>query len=289
MPDDGARVDAGDLSVVIPYRADVPARRENLAAVLRHLDLTCGRLEILLIEDGPTPDGANLPRVAGLRHFGRHNTGFFHRTRLLNEGVETLATRRFAASFDTDALLYPQALAAGLERLRAGAGLVYPFDGRFINLRGAARPRLLRDGALPEATTLPAQRRRWWHRPAEIVCVNEASVGGVVLFERAAFMRCGGYHEGFRAWGFEDAEIRARMLTLGTPEARVSGWPLLHLDHPRKRRNGEWYESRRKNHALYRKMAGLERAEIEALIASGALRDGGQEPTKLARMPGLPA
>ena len=166
MPDDGARVDAGDLSVVIPYRADVPARRENLAAVLRHLDLTCGRLEILLIEDGPTPDGANLPRVAGLRHIGRHNTGFFHRTRLLNEGVETLATRRFAASFDTDALLYPQALAAGLERLRAGAGLVYPFDGRFINLRGAARARLLRDGALPEATTLPAQRRRWWHRPA---------------------------------------------------------------------------------------------------------------------------
>ncbi len=289
MPDDSARVDTGDLSIVIPYRADVPARRENLAAILRHLDLNCDRLEILLIEDGPAPDAAGLPKVAGLHHIGRHNTGSFHRTRLLNEGIETLTTRRFVSSFDTDALLYPQALAAGLARLRAGVGLVYPFDGRFIDLRGGARDQVLHDGTLPDMADLPTRRRRWWQKPTEIVCVNEASVGGVVLFERAAFMRCGGYHEGFRAWGFEDAEIRARMLTLGISEARVSGWPLLHLAHPRNRQNGAWYRGRRENHALYRQMTRLDRAEIEVMIASGALRDGGHEPANPARVPGLPA
>ena len=95
-----------------------------------------------------------------------------------------------------------------------------------------------------------------------------------MLFDRAVFAACGGYHEGFVAWGFEDAEIMARMTKLGHPFARVEGMPLIHLSHPRGRgwRGGAWYRASRQNNTLYRRMARLSAAEMKAMIAEGGLR-----------------
>lgn len=275
LPGDHAPRPADDLTIVIPYRADVPERRENLAAVLVHLARIAPGVDILLIEDGPDPVARGLPNVPGLRHVAFRNTGTFHRTRLLNLGIEHLTDRPFAAAHDTDTLPYPQALAEGLALLRAGFGLVYPFDGRFIDLRGSARARLLSGSPLPDPAILPRHRRRWWQWRGDVLCQNEGSVGGVVLFARRAFIRGGGYHEEFRSWGFEDDEIKARMEKLATVSAHVSGWPLLHLAHPRK--GSTWYRSVARNRTLFRRMAALDRAQTEALIASGALRASGDE------------
>lgn len=268
-----APVDARDLSIVIPYRADMPERRENLAAVLTHLSRTLAGAEILLLEDGPAPEAAGLPRPAGLVHVPTVNRGSFHRTRLLNRGVEALASRPFAASWDTDVLIFPEAVAEALALLRAGAGVVYPHDGRFIDLRGAARRAVLERGSLDALPPLPARRTPLTFGRS-VVCLHDASVGGAVLFDREAFRRVGGYHESFRAWGFEDAEIRERMEKLGVRAARSAGRPLIHLAHPRRHWRGDWYRGARRNRALYQRMAALGRAEIEALVAAGALREG---------------
>lgn len=268
-----APVDARDLSIVIPHRADMPERRENLAAALTHLSRTLTGAEILLLEDGPAPEAAGLPRPAGLIHVATVNRGPIHRTRLLNRGVEALASRPFAASWDTDVLVFPEAVAEALALLRGGAGLAYPHDGRFVDLRGAARRAVLERASLHALPPLPV-RQSLLPFGRSVVCLHDASVGGAVLFDREAFRRAGGYHEGFRARGFEDAEIRERMEKLGVRAARAAGWPLIHLSHPRRHWRGDWHRGARRNRALYRRMAALGRAEIEALEAAGALREG---------------
>ena len=277
-------VDASDLSIVIPYRADVPERRENLAAVLRHLSASLHGVEVIVIEDGPDPRAAGLPEVPGLRHVARENGGGFHRTALLNLGIGALSDRPFAASWDTDVLIPAPAMARALALLRGGAGLVYPYDGRFYDLRGEARARQLATPA-PEALTDLPPPPKWWQRPGEITCLHSASVGGAVLFDRAEYARTGGYHEAFRAWGFEDAEIRERMEKLDVRVARVAGSPLIHLWHPRKRHGGAWYRAARRNRALYRYMVGLDRAELERMIAAGDLRRDMAAPGGFARRP----
>lgn len=271
-----SRIAADDLSIVIPFRHDRPERLENLAAVLRHLTATLAGAEIIVIEDGAQMHGAGVALGCGAQHIARVNAGAFHRTALLNLGIEALATRRFAASYDTDALIYPEAWARALDMLRAGAPVVFPYGGRFCDLRGDLRAQVVAD---PDLARVPAKVAQAASQKAkgDLVCINPNSVGGVVLFDRAVFAACGGYHEGFVAWGFEDAEIMARMTKLGHPFARVEGMPLIHLSHPRGRgwRGGAWYRAARQNNALYRRMARLSAEEMKAMIAEGGLRAPG--------------
>lgn len=269
-----AQHDASDLSIVIPFRFDHPARLQNLETVLRHLTHTLDGVEIILIEDGPELVAGSFAATFGVRYSGTLNNQSFHRTRLLNHGIETLSGRRFAASFDTDVLAFPDAMATSLAMLRNGAPMVFPYDGRFIDMRGAARDKIIRTASLSDLPDQPwpaAPRWRLW-RSGDLECLNANSVGGVVLFDREVFTASGGYHEAFRAWGFEDAEIVARMTRLGHPYHRADAWPLFHLAHPRGRRGGGWYKSARQNRALYTKMTRLSRAEIEVLIAQRAFR-----------------
>lgn len=268
-----SRIAADDLSIVIPFRHDRTERLENLGAVLRHLTATLAGAEIIVIEDGPQMHGAGIAAHCGAQHIARINAGAFHRTALLNLGIEALATRRFAASYDTDALIYPAAWAQALAMLRAGAPVVFPYGGRFCDLRGHLRAQMVAepDLALVPATVAQAASQR---AKGDLVCINPNSVGGVVLFDRAIYAACGGYHEGFVAWGFEDAEIMARMTKLGHPFARVDGMPLIHLSHPRGRgwRGGAWYRASRANTALFRRMGRLSADEMKSLIAQGGLR-----------------
>jgi hypothetical protein len=287
-----APVESSDLTVVIPFRQDTPHRIENLATVLRALGSHLGGVDILVIEDGPdigdslseAKQSGTLPK--GLRHVRRVQAGGFHRTRLLNHGMINLTDRPIVASWDCDVLAYPQAISDALTRLRAGAPAVFPHDGRFIDLRGAQRSRLIEGGypvALP-AAPWPERLALWpsWPWPkAGMVCLNTASVGGALMVRREAFAGAGGYHEGFRAWGFEDAELVTRLTTLGLRPEHGGGWPLLHLSHPRQRSKG-WYEGRRVNQALCARMGKLGRDEILAAIAAGGLRgpdDGPPLPT----------
>lgn len=267
------RIAAADLGIVIPFRHDRPERLDNLSAVLRHLTTTLADAEILVIEDGAQIHAAALCHDLGVRHIARPNTGAFHRTRILNQGIESLLTRRFAASYDTDVLIYPQAWQQALAGLRAGRAVVFPYDGRFCDARGALRASLL---ANPDLGHIPADQAQAAPSKGkgDLVCINPNSVGGVVLFDRATYRACGGYHEAFVGWGFEDAEIMARMGKLGHAFHRIAEVPLIHLSHPRGRSwaAASWYGASRRNNALFRAMGRLSAAQLTDLIAAGELR-----------------
>lgn len=275
--------DGRDLSFVIPFRADQPERVENLGAVLRHLASSAQGCEILLLEDAPRLHGEALAGLPGLRWLPRENAGVFHRTRLLNDGMARLATRPVVVSTDADCLVWPEALSRALAAIRSGEAMALPFDGTSLDARRDLRRGLLAPGGLrsldPAAAREGRAASRWRLR-----LMNRGSVGGVVLFDREAFRAAGGYCEAFVSWGFEDAEIAARMQRLGRPHRRVEGFPLIHLSHRRPLRLfGGWYAGARRNARLHDRLARLAPEALRELIAEDGL---GLDGPGLARLRG---
>lgn len=270
MPQPTAKIDAYDLSIVIPFRLDCPEREENLKTVLRFATEILEGVEIILLESGPKLTAEALGEHPNVTYRGEKTDHGFHRTRLLNEGIEALASRRFAASYDADALIYPQAMQTTLDRLRAGCGYAFPFSGRFLNVSGSMREQLIADASLKSFP--PAHLESEGRRRREIESLGEESVGGVIIFDRDVFRQTGGYHEHFLYWGFEDTELADRLEKFGHQKQHAEGFPLVHLDHPRSRRSKDWYAGNRKNKGLCRRLGKLKRQEIESMIAEGGLR-----------------
>lgn len=273
-------VEAHDLAIVIPFRADGPARVENLRAGLAHLSATLTGVEIRVIENAASPLGPQGIAGPEVLWTSIANPGPFHRTRVLNDGMGRQSRRRFVASWDADVLVYPAAMAEALAMLREGAAMVLPYDGYYYEARRALRRKLL---ATPDLTYLPPDRVLA-SRGAPIrglACLHNANLGGAVMFDRATFCAAGGYHEAFVAWGFEDDELAARMGRLGHSLRRVAGHPLIHLAHPRNFLSGwlrrrSFYRTSRWNRGLYARLSQLSLVETEAEIAAGhiGLRPG---------------
>jgi hypothetical protein len=276
---------APDLRVVLAFRKDSTARLENLNTVLRYLVRLLPGAEILIFEDSAEPSLQHVSKHPGARHVWRRNTGIFHRTRLLNHAMLDPNAPALVAAWDCDVLACPAGLALALSELRAGAGMALPYDGRFIDLRGDARQSLVTasDTAWLPGAPYPSYRPWLSFLRSGSVCENVSALGGAVLFRREVLSAAGGYHEGFRSWGYEDIELAHRMTALGHPPRRAQGWPLFHLSHPRDtlHRLGtpqSWYVARRQNRALNDAMSALSPAELAYLIASGGLRGPDEAP-----------
>lgn len=256
-------IDLGDLTIVIPFYCDAIERRENLSAIISWFRANTTGLDILVIEQAATHQ--TIP-LAGVRQVFTNNQNVFHRTHLLNWGMCELSTRPFVSSWDADALAHPQALASALETLRSGASFVFPYDGRFLDVRGSRRDVIITQGEAHSAFEAARIGDR------DIVLLNANGVGGAPMFDRKRFMECGGYNERFVSWGYEDAELVDRFARLGTPYTRVDTYPLLHLSHPRGQTSSTKNPYFRDNAREWARMKRLDTAQLKAEIASGALR-----------------
>lgn len=209
---------APDLTVVIPVRIDSPDRLRNLvtctrallstldcrivvgigapALVVEHLD---SRVEVVTVVDTPAEA--------------------FHRTHIINDLV-LLADTKWVAVMDTDVVVPRSQWLAALEQLRhEHAELVYPFDGRMVEVPFAVHSWLERgelDALAPSACQL----------------IEANSVGGCYLVDRATYMVNGMENEHFLSWGYEDDERLLRAHKLGAKVSRVDG-SILHIAHQR--------------------------------------------------------
>jgi len=213
------RLDLKDCCFTIPVRADHEDRVENLKLIIRYL-LENLDTDIMVQEQGGTTFNfvGDDWRVKYLT-FGGHD---FHRTRMLNY-MAAHTNKPYIFNWDADVLITPLQLWLTAEKLRAGADMVYPYDGQFARAPRNTWFVKLRDhdgdvGIFGD-TKLNGMNRG-----------DAVSLGGAVAWNKKKFFELGGENEQFVAYCPEDMERYERAVKLGAIIDRVPG-PMYHINH----------------------------------------------------------
>jgi predicted glycosyltransferase involved in capsule biosynthesis len=208
------------LTILIAAKADSEDRLTNLGITLdylkHHFDMS-----IVLSEQDDTPKLDKICKSYGVKHVFYETIEFFNRQRGVNICARN-ANTPVIAHYDADILLKPQQIKAAVKAIIEGsADLVYPYDGHFYDV--------------------PTKYHKEIVETKNLNCVdleqctlfNPHSVGGVVIFNKDHYWKCGGANENFKGLGYEDNEINERFKKLNSRIVRTQ-WPLYHLTHERK-------------------------------------------------------
>jgi SAM-dependent methyltransferase len=204
-----------DLTFTIPVFCDHPTRKENLDLCLYLLQSAFDTNYIVCEQGGDT-----FKYTAQWGTYMRSDAQEFHRTRMLNE-MAARARTLFVANWDCDVIIPPAQILVAVEALRAGADMVYPYDGRFARMRRDDWFRPIQQAADVGIVRNTAFKGR---EP------DHNSVGGAVLWNKDSFIDGGMENEHFISFGPEDCERHDRFKTLGYDIRRVRG-VLFHMNH----------------------------------------------------------
>lgn len=146
----------------------------------------------------------------------------FHRTKMINDMVKCLEpTDDIICIYDADVILPPMQIIEAVKRIRAGADMVYPYDGRFARVPRKWYNELLKylDVGVLSKEVFEGMRAH-----------DLKSVGGAMFFNKKSFFEGGGENENFISYAPEDKEIFERFTRLGFKIERVNG-VIYHIDH----------------------------------------------------------
>lgn len=243
-----------DVTLIVPYRFDTPARKRNFDIVTSYFGSSDATL--LPVEQS----GSKIPRdphsCFWLYSFRDDPNTPFHKTRLINQGLSHVETP-LVGVLDTDVLCDLNSLQAAADALSSNqADLVYPYDGTFLEV--------------PEVH-IDSFVRRWalgYRSDPRTLIMAQDSMGGLFLTTTACFRELGGANERFVSWGPEDQEIAMRYARIGRRIARVPG-PLWHLEHPRSENSGPNHPNYFKNAQEWTRLMSLDSSSEWALEIEG--------------------
>jgi predicted glycosyltransferase involved in capsule biosynthesis len=208
------------LTILIAAKADSEDRLTNLGITLDYLKYHFD-MPIVLSEQDDTPKLDKICKSYDIKHIFYKTEEFFNRQRGVNICARN-ANTPVIAHYDADILLKPQQIKAAVKAIiEDNADLVYPYDGHFYDVPTNYHNKIVETKDLNcvdlEQCTL----------------FNPHSVGGVVIFNKDHYWKCGGANENFKGLGYEDNEINERFKKLNSRIVRTQ-WPLYHLTHERK-------------------------------------------------------
>ena len=211
-------IDADDLTILIPVRIDSSDRLRNLVTCTNALLSSMTARIVVGIGDPEVVQEHLDPRVV-IQKVHDPLDKPFHRTRINND-LARAATTAHIAIVDTDVVVPQAQWQLALDSLRADdAELVYPFDGRMVEVSYGCHSWLERG----DFDGLPIDSQR---------IIEALSVGGCFIFNRETFTTFGMENENFKSWGFEDDERVLRAYRLGVRVKRLPG-VIYHVFHHR--------------------------------------------------------
>lgn len=225
------KISLRDIDIVVSYREATEERRENLYAVLAHLDRTYVDYRLWLMEAAAAPrfEWQRL-RDQKIRHVFIPHDGPFPKSMLYNTGVR-LSGSPVVCFHDADSIARPHVLRTCVDSLldHDGSDVLCPY-WNVINIAGALKQSFM---AMPDYALFAAIEGH--PLPDDATEMYASANGGIVLFKRQDYIRIGGYNGGLEGWGGEDDELfrRARRLGLRWHSFHV---PLMHLHHDSKSR-----------------------------------------------------
>jgi cellulose synthase/poly-beta-1,6-N-acetylglucosamine synthase-like glycosyltransferase len=245
--------EAKDMTVLIPVRIDSSDRLRNLVTCTNALLSTMTASVVVGIGDPEVVREHLDPRVHVMKVYDPANQPF-HRTRINND-LARAATTDYIAIVDTDVVVPQSQWKVAIESLRSGnADLVYPFDGRMVEVSYGCHSWLERG----DFDSLPIDSQK---------IIEALSVGGCFTFSRSAFMSFGMENENFRSWGFEDDERVLRAHRMGMRVQRLPGviYHVFHERGPDSRPDNPYIQS---NAQEVQRIKHLKIAELRAQVKS---------------------
>ena len=207
------------LTILIAAKVDHEDRLRNIRSTLSYLRYHFD-VNIIISEQDTSSKLHDMCKAFHCRHIYIETDEFFNRQRGVNLAARE-ATTPVIAHYDADILLRPQQIIGATEAIISGkAQMVYPYDGHFY------------DVPTKHFNTIDMSKNLTKVPLEDCTLFNPHSVGGVVMFDREHYWKCGGANESFKSVGYEDNEINERFKKLGTKIMRTQ-WPLWHLTHAR--------------------------------------------------------
>lgn len=239
-----------DLTITIAVRIDHDDRLRNLLAAVRAVRASTTARVLVGIGE-PDSIESSMPDEVEVVEL-RDPPGPFHRTRLLNDLAAFVRTP-FLANLDADVVVSAAQWGDALDRLRAGAHMVLPYEGPVTEVPFAHHPWLERGDLAAMPTVLHTE-------------LHPNSVGCCVLWDRAAYRRIGMENEHFVSWGGEDDERLSRASNLGLNVQRSPG-PLYHLRHRRGTDSGPDHPHFAANMREFERISTMASADLAAEVA----------------------
>jgi hypothetical protein len=215
------KYDLMDATFTITVRIDSADRLENLSAslrfILKHFNTT-----IMLLEadkESKIPPGIIPPEVQYI--FVKDDSEQYLRQQYNNYLLRNASTD-IVIKYDVDAIVPPSQMNNAVNAVRSGNAIVsYPFDGRYINVKGVLRTSFIKTLDIRIFSKYITAHDSTYH-----------SYGACVIVNKRIFFKMGIDNEGFKGWGFEDQEVYKRAKILGMSISRQEG-TVFHLHHQR--------------------------------------------------------
>src|SRR3990172_8302516 len=247
---DSYKIPLKDVTFTIPVFFDHADRKTNLDLVLHLLQLAFDT-NFIICEQG----GKKFEYTSQWVEYIRSEEKFFHRTKMLND-MCNLASTKFIANWDCDVIIPPMQILMAVEQLRAGADMVFPYDGRFARM-----PRVPWYGLIQKHLDIGIVRNEKF-KGGE---ADHNSVGGAVMFNKASFIEGGMENQHIISFVPEDCERNDRFKMLGFDVRRTPG-ALFHLHHFVGVNSNGRHPHFKDNHQELEKMRKMTRDEMRAYV-----------------------
>ena len=236
-----------ELTLIVPYRFDTPQRKRNFYIVTSYFAGSGAR--ILPVEQSGSKVEDDVHYDHRLFHFNPDSDAPFYKTRLINQALAHVETP-LVGVLDTDVICDLNSVQVACKELLARhVDLVYPYDGRFLEVPDA------------HVESFMKQWTRGYRIDTPVMTMAQDSVGGLFLTLTEVFKNLGGMNERFVSWGSEDKEVLARYLGVGLNVARIDG-PIYHLEHPRSINSGPGHAAHEENQRQYERIFKLKTREL---------------------------
>ena len=238
------------ITVIIPLKYDTDDRIENVRTSVKYLHNLLNP-KFLIGEQGGTYFQFLEESGYDLKYHNFDNYDFFHRMKIMND-LSKMVDTEYIAIYDADVIIPEQQFRQAYQKLEEGFEIVYPYDGRFIDIERSNIVHI-NDNRL---NSIPVHTMRM---------LNNQSKGGCILYNKKSFDNSGKYNENFLSWGPEDEEIYTRHLILEKKIFRINGI-LLHINHKRTQDSDYSNPYWQNNDNEYRKVKNMSRQQLESYI-----------------------
>ncbi len=212
-----------NLTIVIPFRLDVPQRVRNLKYIIKYLKNNFN-VRIIIGEIDQRP---KLRKYFGCDYiFVKTSKTYFQKTKILNILIK-LSNTKFVCSYDVDVLIDHRDIIKAYELLEFGKiNFAFPYNRQIRMIRGKYTKKIfsiIDRKENPDFSNLISD---------DYIFHTYGASGGCFIFNKQEFIKCGMENEHFEGWGYEDDERYNRLIKLDHV-IYCMDYPAYHLYHKR--------------------------------------------------------